>query len=54
MPDKHLSTRFDADLDLLSTRLLKTGGMVESQIERVLRLMDAYDSALVLQVLDGE
>jgi phosphate transport system protein len=28
--------------------------MVESQVERVLRLMDAYDSALVLQVLDGE
>jgi len=54
MPDKHLSSRFDADLDLLSTRLLETGGMVESQVERVLRLMDAYDSALVLQVLDGE
>jgi phosphate transport system protein len=54
MPDKHLSSRFDADLDLRSTRLLETGGMVESQVERVLRLMDAYDSALVLQVLDGE
>lgn len=32
MPDKHLSSRFDADLTLLSTRLLEMGGLVESQI----------------------
>jgi phosphate transport system protein len=54
MPDKHLSTQFDVDLNLLSTRLLETGGLVESQVERVLGLMNTYDTALVLQVLEDE
>ena len=32
MPDKHLSSQFDADLNSLSSRLLEMGVLVESQI----------------------
>ena len=37
MPDKHLSSQFDADLNSLSSRLLEMGGLVESQISTAMR-----------------
>jgi phosphate transport system protein len=54
MPDKHLSRAFDASLDALSTHLLEMGGLVEMQIDRCLRLLNAYDPALALDIRDGE
>ena len=32
MPDKHLSTQFDAELAGISNRVLEMGGLVESQV----------------------
>jgi phosphate transport system protein len=54
MPEKHLSSSFDADLTLLSTRLLEMGGLVESQVASALKLLNAFDSEVVRQVLDSE
>src|SRR5690242_1086499 len=53
MPDKHLSRAFDASLDALSTHLLEMGGLVEMQIERCRRLLNAYDPALALQIRES-
>jgi phosphate transport system protein len=54
MPDKHLSSRFDADLTLLSTRLLGMGGLVESQIVHAIEALNAFDLDLVERVLEAE
>ncbi|MEM5438585.1 phosphate signaling complex protein PhoU [Paraburkholderia diazotrophica] len=54
MSDKHLSSQFDAALDMLSTDLLKMGGLVERQIARCLELLNTYDPALVMEVRESE
>lgn len=54
MSDKHLSSQFDAALNMLSTNLLEMGGVVERQITRCLSLLDAYDPALVEDIRDSE
>ena len=36
MPDKHLSTQFDADLDVISNNLMRLGGLVESQVSQAI------------------
>jgi phosphate transport system protein len=54
MSDKHLSSRFDFDLDLLLTRLLEMGGLVEAQITCAIETLNTFDLRLVEQVLQGE
>ncbi len=54
MPDKHLSSKFDADLNLVLSRLLEMGGLVESQIAYALEALKDFDTVLVDQVLEGE
>ncbi|MDI7065985.1 PhoU domain-containing protein, partial [Klebsiella pneumoniae] len=54
MSDKHILRKFDADLKLLSSRLLEMGGLVESQIARALEAMNTFRLPLVEQVLEGE
>lgn len=54
MADKHLSSRFDTDLNLLSTRLLEMGGLVESQIACVLEAFNTFDLALLEHVRETE
>ncbi|EUC21586.1 phosphate signaling complex protein PhoU [Paraburkholderia hospita] len=54
MPDKHLSSRFDADLNLLSTRLLEMGGLVEAQIACAMEALNTFDLTLVEQVRESE
>lgn len=54
MSDKHLSSRFDFDLDLLLTRLLEMGGLVEAQIACAIETLNTLDLRLVEQVLQGE
>jgi len=54
MPDKHLSSQFDADLTLLSTRLLAMGGLVESQIAYAMQALDTFELDFVDLVLEGE
>ena len=45
---------FDADVHLLSTRLLEMGGLVESQVARAMEALTTFDLALVEQVIEGE
>ncbi len=54
MPDKHLSSQFDADLTLLATRLLEMGGLVESQITHAIDALNTFDMELVERVVEGE
>lgn len=54
MSDMHLSSRFDFDLDLLLTRLLEMGGLVEAQIACAIETLNTFDLRLVEQVLQGE
>ncbi|KAK46210.1 transcriptional regulator PhoU [Caballeronia jiangsuensis] len=54
MTDKHLSSQFDADLNLVSRRLLEMGGLVEQQVARAMRALEAFDPDIVEQVLEDE
>src|ERR1700756_3783333 len=54
MPEKHLSSSFEGGLNLVSTRLLEMGGLVESQIAHALKLLIAFDSEVVREVLACE
>jgi phosphate transport system protein len=54
MSDKHLSSGFDVDLNLLSTKLLEMGGLVEAQIACAMEALNTFDLDLVERVLDGE
>ncbi|RFU49297.1 phosphate signaling complex protein PhoU [Paraburkholderia sp. DHOC27] len=54
MPDKHLSSRFDADLTALSTRLLEMGGLVESQIVLAIEALNTFGLDIVERVLEAE
>ncbi|CAE6727941.1 phosphate signaling complex protein PhoU [Paraburkholderia haematera] len=54
MSDKHLSSGFDFDLNLLLTRLLEMGGLVEAQIACATEALNTFDLALVEQVLEDE
>ncbi|MBC8751874.1 MULTISPECIES: phosphate signaling complex protein PhoU [Paraburkholderia] len=54
MSDKHLSSQFDADLNLLSTKLLEMGGLVESQIAQAMQALTTFDLDVVERVLEDE
>jgi phosphate transport system protein len=54
MPDKHLSTQFDAELSGVSTRVLEMGGLVESQVARAISALVAIEAEQAGQVLREE
>jgi phosphate transport system protein len=54
MPDKHLSTQFDAELSGVSTRVLEMGGLVESQVSRSISALVSIEADLAGQVLRDE
>ncbi len=54
MPDKHLSTQFDAELSGVSTRVLEMGGLVESQVSRAIAALVAIEAEQAGQVLRDE
>ncbi|MEB2541728.1 MULTISPECIES: phosphate signaling complex protein PhoU [Burkholderia] len=54
MTDKHLSSQFDADLALVSTRLLEMGGLVELQIARAMQALATFDLDIVEKVIADE
>jgi len=54
MPDKHLSSQFDADLNSLSSRLLEMGGLVESQISTAMRAFTQMDLDTCNVVIENE
>jgi phosphate transport system protein len=54
MPDKHLSTQFDAELSGVSTRVMEMGGLVESQVSRAITALVSIEPELAAQVLRDE
>ena len=54
MPDKHLSTQFDSELNSVSARVMEMGGMVESQIRQAIYALSQFSSEAAQQVTDME
>jgi phosphate transport system protein len=54
MPDKHLSTQFDAELSAISTRVLEMGGLVEAQVGRAVHALVQGSAEGATQVLTIE
>ncbi len=54
MPDKHLSTQFDSELNGVSTRVLELGGMVESQLHQAIYALTHFSMETVAQVVETE
>ena len=42
MPDKHLSSQFDLELNNVSSRLMEMGGLVESQIQQAIYALSLF------------
>jgi phosphate transport system protein len=54
MPDKHLSTQFDAELSGVSSRVLEMGGLAENQLSRAIAALVVFDGDAAAQVLRDE
>lgn len=54
MPDKHLSSQFDSDLNGLCSKLLEMGGLVEQQISIAMRAFTEMNIALCNEVIQNE
>ena len=54
MPDKHLSTQFDSELNGVSTRVMELGGLVESQIRQAIYALAQFNADAASQVLETE
>ena len=54
MPDKHLSTQFDSELNGVSSRVMELGGLVESQIRQAIYALSAYSTEVADQVFETE
>ena len=54
MPDKHLSSQFDADLNALCSKLLEMGGLVELQISNALQAFSEMNMELCEKVIQTE
>lgn len=50
MPDKHLSTQFDSELQRVSSRVMELGGMVERQISLAIDALTQFNLDAVAQV----
>ena len=51
MPDKHISTQFDNELDKINSHLLAMGGLVESQVAKTMKAFATMDIELADEVL---
>ena len=54
MPDKHLSTQFDSELNGVSSRVMELGGLVESQIRQAIYALSAFSIEVADQVVETE
>ncbi|MBC5766619.1 phosphate signaling complex protein PhoU [Ramlibacter albus] len=54
MPDKHLSTQFDSELNAVSSRVMELGGLVESQIRQAVYALLQYNAEAAAQVIEIE
>ena len=54
MPDKHLSSQFDTDLNNISSHVMELGGLVESQIRQAVYALSQFSSEAADDVLVTE
>ena len=54
MPEKHLSTQFDSELNSVSSRVMELGGLVESQIRQAIYALSQFSIEAVEQVASIE
>ncbi len=54
MPDKHLSTQFDSELNGVSSRVMELGGLVESQIREAVYALSQYNAESAARVIEIE
>jgi phosphate transport system protein len=54
MPDKHLSSQFDNELNGVSSRLMEMGGLVESQIQQAVYALSLFVEDVADQVIKTE
>ena len=54
MPDKHLSSQFDSELNSVSSRVMELGGMVESQIRLAIHALSQFSADSANQVSEAE
>ena len=54
MPDKHLSSQFDLELNNVSSRLMEMGGLVESQIQQAIYALSLFVVEVADQVIATE
>ncbi len=54
MPDKHLSTQFDSELNAVSARVMELGGLVESQIRQAIYALSQFSADAADSVMETE
>lgn len=54
MPNKHLSTQFDAELNSISTQIMELGGLVESQMTLAITALTSFDTEVSDKVIELE
>ena len=54
MPDKHLSTQFDTELNAVSSRVMELGGLVELQIRQAIYALSNFNAEAAHQVTEME
>jgi phosphate transport system protein len=54
MPEKHLSSQFDSELNAVSSRVMELGGLVESQIQKAIQALYQFNEELAHQVIETE
>ena len=54
MPDKHLSSQFDSELNSVSARVMEMGGLVESQIRQAVYALSQFSLEAVDTVASME
>jgi phosphate transport system protein len=54
MPDKHLSTQFDSELNAISSRVMVLGGLIESQVQRSITALSYFNSDAASEVIVTE
>ena len=50
MPDRHLSSQFDSELNAVSTRVMELGGLVESQIRQAVYALSQFSAEVADEV----
>jgi phosphate transport system protein len=54
MPDKHLSSQFDAELSYASALVMELGGLVESQVRQAIYALAQFNGEAASQVIAAE